>query len=93
MTEQAATQRQLLEQNTEITRLVYETVGEITQKMNDGFTEIKERLSHLEGQVQGEQVAVQQESTAQGIKTSKWVRASIALSSAIGLTGLIHSFH
>lgn len=90
MTDQPVTQRQLLEQNTELTRLVYETVGELTQKMNDGFADLREKLAHLEGEEAGEAALLTTQSTKAGIATSRWVRWSIGLSSALGIFNLIH---
>lgn len=93
MADQPATQRHLLETNTELTRLVYETVGELTQKMNDGFADLRERLAHLEGRDAEETASTQEDSMLQSIRTSKWVRASIGLSYVVGVAGLFKSFH
>ena len=90
MADQPVTQRQLLETNTELTKLIYETMGEISQRVNDGLSEIKERLARLEGSEQAVRDGNSDSAAREGAKTSRWVRGGLVTTTAISIFNLVH---
>lgn len=75
------TQRDLLEQNTDLTRLIYEAVGSVSARVND----ISDRLSHVEGKLSGED---DQESKQISRSSLGIYRAGILVSSVLSIAGL-----